>query len=45
MLQNFQKSVFAEHLLETTSHMFFSLLADQRGLQPKINLFGGAMVN
>ena len=25
--------------------VFFFLFADQRGLQPKINLFGGAMVN
>ena len=24
---------------------FFFIFADQRGLQPKINLFGGVMVN
>ena len=47
ILWNFSESIFAEHLLATTSHMmlFFFLFADQWGLQPKINLFGGAMVN
>ena len=42
----FKESLFAEHLLGTTSHMmlFFFAFADQWGLQPKINLFGGAMV-
>ena len=47
ILWNFYESFLAEHLLTTTSHMMllFFLLADQRGLQPKINLFGGAMIN
>ena len=47
ILWNFQKNVFAEHLLATTSHLmlFFPFLEDQWSLQPKINLFGGAMAN
>ena len=45
-LRNFQESFFSERLLAATSHMmlFSSLFADQWGLQPKIILFGGAMV-
>ena len=46
ILRNFQESVFVEYLLATILTMFFIFFfADQRGLQPKINLFGGAMVN
>ena len=46
ILWNFSESFFAEHFLATTSRMLlFFLFVDQRGLQPKINLFGGAMIN
>ena len=47
ILRNFQESFFAEHFLATTSHMMllFFPFTDQRGLQCKINLFGGAVVN
>ena len=46
ILRNFQQSFFAEHLLVTNSNItfFFSLLADQWGLQPKNNLFVLAML-
>ena len=46
ILTNFSKSFFAEHVA-TTSHMmlFLFLFADQWGLQPKISLFRGAMLN
>ena len=44
ILLNFFGSFFAEHFLATTSQMFVFRLADLWGLQPKINLFGGAMV-
>ena len=41
----FRVGGFAEHFLATTSNkMFFLLFADQRGLQPKINISDGAIV-
>ena len=47
ILRNFQESFFAEYFLASTSHMMllFFPFTDQRSLQSKINLFGGAVVN
>ena len=46
-LWNFWKTILAEPLQATTSHMtlFFFFFAGQWGLQRKINLFDGEMVN
>ena len=47
ILWNFSENFFAEHLLAAISHMMllFFPFSDQWALQPKINLFSGAMVN